>query len=210
MPSVVLSLLAAYLLGSFPSALLLARFRGHSIFEVGSGNMGAMNTARNLGFGLGALVLLFDVGKGAAAILGAGLISSALGAGPAAASWSLAAAALGAAAGHAWSVFAGFRGGKALAVSLGLLLPHHALAALVGILLIILLSLLLPDKDAAALSSVFLLVPVTGLLAWWQGMPAGQWLPFCAALLLVALIVRYKYVTASARTAPLTPPSEAA
>jgi glycerol-3-phosphate acyltransferase PlsY len=207
---VILSLLAGYLLGSFPSALLLGRLRGRSIFEVGSGNMGAMNTARNLGAGLGVLVLLLDVSKGVAAILGAAAISAALDATPAAASWSLAAAALGAAAGHAWSLFARFRGGKALAVSLGLLLPHHALAAAAGIVLIILLTLLLPDKDAAAIITAFLLVPLTGLISWWQGVPPLQWLPFTVTLLPVAFIITRKYLTASARSVPLPHPPEAA
>lgn len=208
--SVLLSLLAGYLLGSFPSALLVGRLKGRSIFEVGSGNMGAMNTARNLGVSLGALVLLLDLAKGAAAILLAGVISSALGASPPVAAWSLAAAGVAVAAGHAWSLFARFRGGKALAVTLGMLLPHYLLAGVIGVIIIIVLSLLLADKELAAIISVFLLAPLTAALGWWQGLAAQQWLPFCLALLLVALIVTYKYLTASARTAPLPPPSATA
>jgi glycerol-3-phosphate acyltransferase PlsY len=210
MASVLLSLLAGYLLGSFPSALLVGRLKGRSIFEVGSGNMGAMNTARNLGVGLGLLVLLLDVAKGVAAILVAGLISSALGAPPSVAAWSLAAAGVAVAAGHAWSLFARFRGGKALAVTMGMLLPHYLLAGVIGVLIIITLSLLLSEKELAAIISVFLLVPLTALTGWWQQLAVQQWLPFCVALLLVALIVTRKYLTASARTAPVPPPSAAA
>jgi glycerol-3-phosphate acyltransferase PlsY len=114
------------------------------------------------------------------------------------------------AAGHAWSLFARFRGGKALAVTMGMLLPHYLLAGVIGVLIIITLSLLLSEKELAAIISVFLLVPLTALTGWWQQLAVQQWLPFCVALLLVALIVTRKYLTASARTAPVPPPSAAA
>ncbi len=119
-------------------------------------------------------------------------------------------AALGVVAGHAWPLFTRFRGGKALAVSFGVLLVFLPLAAFSGLLLIIILSLSLPDKDFAAILTVFLLVPLTAVLAWWQGVPALQWLPLAAALLFMALIIRHKYLTASVRTAPAPPPSAAA
>ncbi|MDQ1468289.1 MAG: acyl phosphate:glycerol-3-phosphate acyltransferase [Actinomycetota bacterium] len=56
-----------YLLGSFPSAVLVARWKGHDVFEEGSGNPGASNVARILGWRFGAAVLLADFAKGAAA-----------------------------------------------------------------------------------------------------------------------------------------------
>jgi glycerol-3-phosphate acyltransferase PlsY len=65
--ALVLSLGAGYLIGSLPSAALVARFKRRDIFAVGSSSMGAMNTARNLGWALGAVVLLLDLGKGALA-----------------------------------------------------------------------------------------------------------------------------------------------
>lgn len=210
MASVLLALLSAYLLGSFPSAQLLARLQGRDIFTVGSGNMGAMNTARNVGFLPGLAVLLLDVAKGAAALLAAGAFTQALEASPLNASLATAAAALGVVAGHAWPLFTRFRGGKALAVSFGVLLVFLPLAAISGLLLIIILSLALPDKGFAAILTVFLLVPLTALLAWWQGTPVLQWLPLTAALLLMALIIRFKYLTASVQTAPAPPPSAAA
>jgi len=57
----------AYLLGTFPSAALVARARGHDILHEGSGNPGASNTFRLLGWKAGLLVLVLDIGKGAAA-----------------------------------------------------------------------------------------------------------------------------------------------
>lgn len=70
---VVLALLpVAYLLGTFPSAGLVARARGHDILREGSGNPGASNTFRLLGWKAGLVVLLLELGKGAAAA-GAGV-----------------------------------------------------------------------------------------------------------------------------------------
>jgi acyl phosphate:glycerol-3-phosphate acyltransferase len=62
----------AYLLGTFPSAGLVARTQGRDILHEGSGNPGASNTFRLLGWKAGLVVLLLDIGKGAAAA-GAGL-----------------------------------------------------------------------------------------------------------------------------------------
>jgi glycerol-3-phosphate acyltransferase PlsY len=63
----------AWLLGTFPSAQLVARAHGHDITREGSGNPGASNVARMLGWRAGALVLLCDFAKGAIAA-GAGMV----------------------------------------------------------------------------------------------------------------------------------------
>ena len=62
-------LIGAYLLGSFPSAYIIGRIRkGFDIRQVGSRNMGAMNTFYNVGMLPGLAVLFLDMGKGAAAV----------------------------------------------------------------------------------------------------------------------------------------------
>jgi acyl phosphate:glycerol-3-phosphate acyltransferase len=63
----------AWLLGTFPSAQLVARAHGHDVLKEGSGNPGASNVARLLGWRAGALVLLLDFSKGAIAA-GAGML----------------------------------------------------------------------------------------------------------------------------------------
>ena len=63
----------AWLLGTFPSALLVARAHGRDVLSEGSGNPGASNVARLLGWKAGALVLLLDFAKGALAA-GAGMV----------------------------------------------------------------------------------------------------------------------------------------
>ncbi len=66
---VIVVLVAAYFLGSMPSAYIAGRFKkGIDIRQVGSRNMGAMNSFYNLGIVYGVLVLLADMGKGAAAV----------------------------------------------------------------------------------------------------------------------------------------------
>jgi acyl phosphate:glycerol-3-phosphate acyltransferase len=63
----------AWLLGTFPSAQLVARAHGHDVLKEGSGNPGASNVARLLGWRAGAFVLLLDFSKGALAA-GAGML----------------------------------------------------------------------------------------------------------------------------------------
>ena len=69
-PTVIaLATIGAYLLGSIPTAYIAGRLRkGIDIRQVGSHNMGAMNTFYSIGFISGLLVLLVDICKGAAAI----------------------------------------------------------------------------------------------------------------------------------------------
>lgn len=117
----------AYLLGSVPFGLLVARARGGvDLRRVGSGNIGATNVLRAVGKGAAALTLLGDMGKGAAAV-GLGRW---FGVSPTV----LAMIALGAVAGHLFPVFGGFRGGKGVATTLGVVL---AAMPAVGALLVL-------------------------------------------------------------------------
>jgi acyl phosphate:glycerol-3-phosphate acyltransferase len=112
MPSVTFALLG-YLFGSIPFGLLLTRAAGlGDIRRVGSGNIGATNVLRTGNKGLAAATLLLDGLKGAVAVL----IADWLG-GHDAVLW----AGIGAAFGHAFPVWLGFKGGKAVATSYGVL-----------------------------------------------------------------------------------------
>ncbi|MFB3816791.1 MAG: glycerol-3-phosphate 1-O-acyltransferase PlsY [Candidatus Methylomirabilales bacterium] len=120
--------LAAYLLGSVPFGILVARRRGGvDLRRVGSGNIGATNVLRAVGKAAAAATLLGDVGKGALAV---GLARLA-GAGPAVVAAAGAAAVLG----HLFPIFAGFRGGKGVATALGVVLAAMPPVGL-GLLLI--------------------------------------------------------------------------
>lgn len=67
MTAVLVLVPLAYLLGTFPSAAIVARRAGKDVTREGSGNPGASNVTRMLGWKAGAVVLLLDVGKGALA-----------------------------------------------------------------------------------------------------------------------------------------------
>ncbi|HEY6319152.1 MAG TPA: glycerol-3-phosphate acyltransferase [Acidimicrobiia bacterium] len=102
----------AYLLGTFPSAGIVARARGHDILHEGSGNPGASNTFRVLGWKAGLLVLILDIGKGAAAA-GAGLALDGH-----AGAFTLGVAAV---VGHVFPITRHFRGGRGVATAAGAL-----------------------------------------------------------------------------------------
>ncbi|MFA5335238.1 MAG: glycerol-3-phosphate acyltransferase, partial [Candidatus Omnitrophota bacterium] len=130
----LLSLLVCYIIGSIPTSFLVAKYlKGIDIREHGSGNAGATNTARVVGKGWGLLVLAVDILKG---LICATLVAKLF------LRWGvpvdghvypliLGAMAI---AGHIWSVFLGFRGGKGIATSSGVFIgvaPKVFLVALV-------------------------------------------------------------------------------
>jgi glycerol-3-phosphate acyltransferase PlsY len=118
---IAISVVVGYLLGSIPSAYLIARFRkGIDIRQLGSKNMGAMNVYYQVGTIEAAVVLFVDVSKGIGAIL---LTRYLLGI-PLISPFGLHSALAGIAAvlGHAFPPFLQFRGGKGGATTLGILL----------------------------------------------------------------------------------------
>lgn len=128
--TVILTALPAilgYLLGSIPVGLAIARLRGiEDPRRGGTGTAGATNIALQAGVPAGVAVFTLDLAKGAvASLLGAAI------AGPPGA----AVAALGAIAGQILPVFAGFRGGKGVATTLGAYLGLAPLFAVSGLVL---------------------------------------------------------------------------
>ena len=111
---ITLAIICAYLIGSFPTAYIVARMRkGIDIRSVGSRNMGAMNVFYTAGFFEGLLVLAVDIGKGAAAValaryLGVPEIAQLL-------------AGVATVLGHIFSLFLKFRGGRGGATCIGVL-----------------------------------------------------------------------------------------
>jgi len=113
--SVVL-IVVAYVLGTFPSATLIAKANGVDISTVGSGNPGASNVTRALGWRKGIWVYVLDALKGAIATgLALGLDGRPL------AYWCGVAAVIG----HMFPVFRRFRGGKGAATGSGMVLVLH-------------------------------------------------------------------------------------
>jgi len=122
----VIAVLAAYIIGSIPFALIMARRWGTTDLRlIGSGNLGAANVWRVTGATAGVLVALLDILKGAAGVVVAQRLDS-----DAAAP---AVAGVAAVVGHIYPVWLGFRGGKGVATSCGVfavLTPLAVLAAL--------------------------------------------------------------------------------
>lgn len=156
--SVALALVACYLLGSVPFGFITGRLLGVDVRRHGSGNIGATNVLRVVGPAAAVPVLLLDAGKGIAAVyLGRAL---APGLDPA---WAGTLAGMAAIAGHNWSVFLGFKGGKGVATSAGVaavLIPRFVLAGLVVFLATILITryVSLGSLLAAAVTAVYVLV----------------------------------------------------
>ena len=107
---------AAYLLGSIPSAFLLARYlRGIDIREYGSGNVGASNVMAHLGLRTGIALGVFDtLFKGTMPVVVANLLGQSL--------LVQAAVAIASIAGHNWSAYLKFTGGRGISIGIGVLL----------------------------------------------------------------------------------------
>ncbi|TWT55280.1 Glycerol-3-phosphate acyltransferase [Thalassoglobus neptunius] len=126
----------AYLIGSIPFSLLIARIFGKiDLRSHGSGNVGATNVARTMSAKWGAFALLLDAGKGMTAV---GLIPVLMVMAPEDVIHQKVLAAVMAVVGHMYSCWIRFRGGKGVATALGavtVLAPQGMLIALVGFIL---------------------------------------------------------------------------
>jgi len=107
---VVAVALLGYLMGTFPSAIIIARANGIDITTQGSGNPGASNVARTLGWKKGLVVYVLDAVKGVAAVIVGRLV-----AGDAGGYWCAAAVIVG----HVFPLTRGFHGGKGVATGSG-------------------------------------------------------------------------------------------
>ncbi len=146
-----------YLLGSIPFGLVLTKIAGtQDLRSIGSGNIGATNVLRTGRKGLAAATLLLDALKGTAAVVIAGYI-----AGPNAAML----AGLGAFLGHIFPVWLKFRGGKGVAVYIGILLGLFWPGALFFCLLWLATAVTSRYSSLSALVAAF----VTPLFLWWFG-----------------------------------------
>ena len=143
----------AWLLGTFPSALLVARAHGRDILQEGSGNPGASNVARVLGWRAGAIVLLLDFAKGALAAGGGMLIGGRAGA-----------CALGVAAvvGHTFPLYR--KGGKGVAAAGGALVVLYPLIVVgLAVVWFVVARLLHKASLASLLATVLFPVAVAAL-----------------------------------------------
>jgi glycerol-3-phosphate acyltransferase PlsY len=149
-----------YLLGSIPFGLILTRFAGTAdIRSIGSGNIGATNVLRTGRKGLAAATLICDMLKGTLAVILSGYFG-----GPDAAML----AALGAFLGHLFPVWLKFKGGKGVAVYIGVLIGLFWPAAVVFCVVWLATAFTSRYSSLSALVASF----VTPIFLWWFGHPA--------------------------------------
>jgi acyl phosphate:glycerol-3-phosphate acyltransferase len=153
-----LLLIAAYLFGSFPTGFLACKWlKGIDIRSVGSGSTGATNVLRTLGKPAGITVFTIDVLKGVAGILLARYFS--------APDWLIVLMGLVGILGHSKPVWLGFKGGKSVAISLGVLLAMDWRVGL-GAFGIFLISILL--TRIVSVSSIASAAGVIGVMLAFQ------------------------------------------
>ena len=169
-----LLLIPAYLMGTFPTAVMIGRSKGVDITQVGSGNPGASNVARTFGTTWGVLVFVIDGLKGAIpAAVGIALDNRPLAYGM------VGAAVLG----HMFPVTRGLRGGKGVATMAGAVLVLHPVVFL-ALLMVWAVVRKLTAKASIGSMAIAVLMPVGVTVSgrpWWETVGAAA----LAALVMV-------------------------
>ncbi len=164
-------IVGAYILGSIPFGLILAKLAGKGdLREIGSGNIGATNVLRTGSKKLAAATLLLDGAKGYIAVFVPYLFF-----GPDVTFFTALAVVLG----HLFPVWLGFRGGKGVATTLGVLLGLSWLLGLAALATWILVALIFRYSSLSALFAVAL----APAYAWWLGEPQAGGIAIFLALL---------------------------
>ncbi len=176
--NIILAILIGYFIGSISFSYLIAKkIKKVDIRTQGSGNAGATNTLRVLGWGPAIAVLLLDASKGIVAVL----LSYLLGV----EGWVAFLAGLFAIVGHNWPIYYGFRGGKGVATTIGVFAILVFIPALIaggvailtialtryvslGSLLFIILTPILAAFMGVYGTSYIILATVIGLLSLWR------------------------------------------
>ncbi len=177
---ILLPLVIAYLLGSIPSALWIGKlFYNTDIRTKGSGNLGATNTFRVLGAKAGFVVTILDILKGTAATLLPLWIAT-----------DIHPLLLGVVAviGHIFPLFAGFKGGKAVATSGGILLGYQWPLFLMAVAVLL---IALKITKMVSLSSIILAV-VSVIYTIIYALNTGDYL-FLAVILVLATFIIYRH-----------------
>jgi acyl phosphate:glycerol-3-phosphate acyltransferase len=174
----------AYLLGSIPFGLILARVFGRGdVRKEGSGNIGATNVSRVAGPLAGILTLLLDGAKGTAAVLVAGRYSNE------SAMW-MVIAGLAALVGHCFPVWLRFKGGKGVATAAGVYLAMSPPAFLGGL---ILFSLIAGYSRYVSLGSVAAAVAMPLLIYFLWAPHHAPPLVITLGSLAIAILIVYKH-----------------
>lgn len=173
--------IGSYLIGSIPSGLVVGKLKGVDVREYGSGNIGTTNVLRTLGARYGAVVLIADVLKGViAVVLARYIIETPTGE---------MAAGFAAVAGHDWSLFLKFKGGRGVATSLGALLPLAMPGPLSGVIGLAVFALVTLASRYVSLASIVGSVSAVVAMAVFLGLDRVPWQYLVYIVVVVALII---------------------
>lgn len=167
----------AFLLGSIPVGLVIARLRGVDLQASGSGNIGATNVLRTTGKGPALLTLLGDLAKGSLAVAAARAMAVGE---PATGIIGLSAVM-----GHNFSIFLKGRGGKGVATSIGVLLVYAPQSGIVTIIIWLMTALVSRYSSLAALAAFGVMPFVVAALDAREKIPA-------ATIMSVMIFLRHK------------------
>lgn len=184
------ALLASYLLGAVPFALIAGRLKGVDIRKRGSGNLGATNAIRVLGKPVGLTVFVLDFLKGLVPVLAAGSLPTTF---PAPQQLAFAfACGVAAVLGHTFPVYLRFKGGKGVAATAGVMFAIRWDAALVSFAMFFLVRKL---TGYVSISSMALAVAFpTALLVfhWNEAFDLYRWVLVGSGLLALLIIFRHR------------------
>jgi glycerol-3-phosphate acyltransferase PlsY len=180
MRTMLVCLIAAYLLGSLPFGWLIGMCYGVDIRRAGSGNIGATNVGRLLGRGVGVACFVLDAGKGMVAVALGGSVLGLWGRSTAELAargplpvwlWlSIAAAAL---LGHMFPVWLGFKGGKGVATGFGALLGMWPLLTVPALAALVTWLFVLRTWRYVSLASMTAALSLPAWTAFYAGVPAA-------------------------------------
>jgi len=190
-----LAIVAAYLLGSIPFGLLIAKAHGKDLRSIGSGNIGATNVSRALGRKWAYFCFVLDVLKGLIPMLATMLI-----AGPEGMVELLLWLAVGCAAiiGHIFPIYVKFKGGKGVATSFGVALglwPYYTICVLfaAGVWMVFVLIWRYVSLASIAASLTFPLVLIAAIISTPDWALANLWPVLIAAVAIpVMVIIRHR------------------
>jgi glycerol-3-phosphate acyltransferase PlsY len=187
---------AAYFVGSIPFGLIVGLAKGVDVRKAGSGNIGATNVGRLLGKRFFFLVFFLDMLKGLIPMMLAAAIARRTTADSSMYAMVLLVA-FATIAGHMFSIFLGFKGGKGVATSAGVILglwPYYTLPGFVAIGSFIIVVYIWRYISLASMVAA-VLFPVVylsmGTMRGWE--PLGRQLPLLMFAILMAVMIVYKH-----------------
>lgn len=187
--------LAAYVVGSIPFGMMIAKAHGVDLRKAGSGNVGATNVGRVIGRKWGYACFLLDLAKGfLPAFIAVMVVRPDAGQSPTPleqAVWL--GAGLGAILGHVFSFWLGFRGGKGVATALGVLLgvwPYFTVAGLCTFAVWIAVTLISRYVSLGSIVAAVAFLPLFAVFNW----PIGRYWPLVifGAAMAALIVVRHR------------------